>query len=397
MVEFIEKSNRRKIEQEILKIGIDSAALKILADKADSYLFKLRKIRTAAANIIKQEMIAAGGDAAVSRNSINCKDQYTDVLLIGSAAQYRLFIHNVIEQPFKIKDIAAEIKKILDYKQSREMILKSGRIISWKKYPAVMGILNITPDSFSDGGLFLKTDSALKQTEKMIRDGADIIDIGGESSRPGADSVSEEVEKERVLPVIKEIKKNFDIPISIDTYKKGAAEAALDLGADIVNDISAGRFDSELPKLIKEREVPYIIMHMLGEPKSMQNNPEYDNPVADIFDFLQKRVDHLTEIGIDRNLIIVDPGIGFGKRLEDNLQILNKLKQYSFLGCPVLLGASRKSFIGGIDNSKADFRLGGSLAAVYTAYKYETSFVRVHDVQETVQFLKTMSMIEKFS
>lgn len=264
-------------------------------------------------------------------------------------------------------------------------------------HPKVMGILNATPDSFSDGGKFLSKNEAVDRIKKMIDEGANIIDIGGESSRPGSDPVDLKTELERVIPVIREIRTLSDIPISIDTTKSEVASQALDAGADIVNDISALRFDKSMTELVSEKGVPVILMHMLGKPKTMQHNPNYSDCVHDIQHFFSERLHHCLNYGIPKNRIIIDPGIGFGKRLLDNLAIFNKLNQFGDFGCPVLVGASRKSFIvmaTGIENPP-EKRIGGSLAAALISVIHGADIVRVHDVAETVEALKIYRAIRE--
>ena len=252
----------------------------------------------------------------------------------------------------------------------------------------IMGILNVTPDSFSDGGRFLAHDRAKNRALEMEEIGADIVDIGGESTRPGADKVELEVELDRTIPVIEEIRKETDIPISIDTYKSEVAERALDAGADMVNDISALRFDPDLGRLAGDRDVPLVLMHMQGVPKTMQKNPTYDDVVQDIKDFLEKRIKKAVELGVSREQIVIDPGIGFGKKLEDNYEILRRLDEFGSLGCPLLLGTSRKSFIGDTLNLATDERVEGTIASNVVGVLKGAGILRVHDVRENYRALE---------
>lgn len=280
-----------------------------------------------------------------------------------------------------------EIKRVIPLAEGRELSLAR---------PLVMGILNVTPDSFSDGGAFASTELALERALKMVAEGADIVDIGGESTRPGAEPVSPEEEQKRVLPVIRAIREQSRVCISIDTYRAATAEAALDAGADIVNDISALRFDSEMPRLIAERKVPVVLMHMLGTPREMQKAPSYLNCIEEIAEFFEERIDFCHKSGIDKSKIILDPGIGFGKRLNDNLALLAGLSRYKRYRLPLLVGASRKSFIGMLHESASapEARLGGSIAAAVTAVRNGADIVRVHDVAPTVEALKVFQGIE---
>jgi dihydropteroate synthase len=259
------------------------------------------------------------------------------------------------------------------------------------KRTIVMGILNVTPDSFSDGGKFFSVDDAVKQAIRMEKEGADIIDIGGESTRPGSDPISIDVELNRVLPVIEAVKKKVKIPISIDTYKSKVAKEALDLGCSMVNDISALRGDEELVKVVVDYNVPICLMHMKGEPKNMQLNPTYEDVVAEICDFLIERAEFAISSGVREDKIIIDPGLGFGKRtgngIEDNCEILRRLYEFKELGFPILIGTSRKTFIGNICGKGSSLptsaRLEGSLAAACIAVANGADIVRVHDVEET--------------
>lgn len=245
-----------------------------------------------------------------------------------------------------------------------------------------MGILNVTTDSFSDGGQFIQKDNAIDHALEMEKSGADIIDIGGESTRPGAEPVTMEEELDRVIPIIEDLRYISDVCISIDTYKASVAEKALAAGADIVNDISGLQFDKKMVKIIKEKNVPVIIMHIKGTPRNMQQDPHYENLMEEIVAYFQDRVEFCHEHGIKNEKIILDPGIGFGKRLQDNFELLRELKQISDLGFPVLSGPSRKSFIGLTLDLQVDERVEGTAAAVTASILNGTKIVRVHDVKE---------------
>jgi len=246
----------------------------------------------------------------------------------------------------------------------------------------IMGVLNVTPDSFSDGGEFLDAEKAVERAIQMVEEGADIIDIGGESSRPGADPVSESEELRRVLPVITALKDVINVPLSIDTFKASVAEKALDAGVQMINDISGLRGDGDMAKLAAERKVYTIIMHMKATPKTMQANPSYDNLMIELVQYLEERIAFAFSAGITRKKIILDPGIGFGKRVEDNFVILNELQTLVDLGYPVLVGPSRKSFIGLTLDLPENDRLEGTSATITAAVLNGAKIVRVHDVKE---------------
>lgn len=281
-------------------------------------------------------------------------------------------------------------------KTTHSLPLPSGHSVTFSG-TAILGVLNVTPDSFSDGGRYGDPARAVQRAMEMRDEGAQVIDVGGESSRPGSAPVSIETEIARVLPVIEGIRTNSDIPISIDTCKAAVAQAALGAGADIVNDISALRFDPDMANLLASNKVPVILMHMLGTPATMQDAPEYDDCVNEIADFFAERLEFCEGCGIERNRIILDPGIGFGKRLNDNLSILARLSELRRFGCPLMVGTSRKSFIGLLDpnGKQADQRLGGSVASMLTAVANGADLVRVHDVAQTAQALKVYHAVKE--
>ncbi len=266
---------------------------------------------------------------------------------------------------------------------------------SWLKHQShtlIMGILNMTPDSFSDGGQFKSHDKAIDHALKMVEEGANIIDIGGESTRPGAESVQLEEELSRTIPIIEAIRLKSDCLISIDTYKSKVAKAALVSGADMVNDISGLTFDHNMASLVAERNVPVIIMHIKGKPGDMQKNPNYDNLIKEIKAFFEVQIAIAKKAGIDSGNIILDPGIGFGKRLEDNFEIIRELGQISTMGYPVLLGPSRKSFIGFTLDLPIEERIEGTLASITAGVINGARIVRVHDIRAT---RRTLTITEK--
>jgi len=260
--------------------------------------------------------------------------------------------------------------------------------------PQVMGILNITPDSFSDGGQFDSSATARARAVRLIQEGADIIDIGGESTRPGADLIAVDEEMSRTKPVILDVRQASSLPLSIDTRKAPVAAAALDAGIDWINDVSALTFDSEMARLAARSGAPVCLMHAPSDPKTMQQNAQYEDVLLDVYDYLAKRVDFALSQGILRHNIIVDPGIGFGKTLEHNLALLRGLAVFHGLGCPILLGASRKRFIGTISGvEKAQDCMAGSVAVALAAAGQGAQILRVHDVLETVQALKLWAAV----
>jgi len=254
--------------------------------------------------------------------------------------------------------------------------------------PKIMGILNVTPDSFSDGGKFLERSNGVPHALQMVADGADILDIGGESTRPGAKEVTIEEEIARTAPVIEAIGKASDVPISIDTRKSAVASAAITAGATIVNDVSGFEFDPRLKDVVASSGLPVCLMHSQGDPENMQKDPRYDDVLLDVYDFLQTKIDEAEAAGIPRDRVIVDPGIGFGKTLDHNLRLLRGISLIHSLGCSILLGVSRKRFIGTLGNAQeADQRISGSVAVAMAAVSQGVQILRVHDVGETRQAL----------
>ncbi|MDH3974643.1 MAG: dihydropteroate synthase [Deltaproteobacteria bacterium] len=259
----------------------------------------------------------------------------------------------------------------------------------------IMGILNVTPDSFSDGGNYLDPFKAIDQAARMIDDGAHIIDMGGESTRPGAAPVSGEEELKRILPVIKVLAKSVSVPISVDTYKAEVARRVIDAGAHIINDISGLRFDPHMARVAAEANCPVIVMHIKGKPGNMQINPQYDSLMDEVKGYLEESIFLAEEAGIASEKIIIDPGIGFGKRFEDNLQLINRLGEFNVLGKAILIGPSRKSFVGQILDAPPEERVEGTIAASILAIEKGAHIIRVHDVREAAKAVKVADAILK--
>ena len=266
----------------------------------------------------------------------------------------------------------------------------------FSKRTYIMGILNVTPDSFSDGGLFFDRSAAIKQALQMVEDGADIIDIGGESTRPGSETVLPEEEIRRTIPVIAAIAKEINVPISIDTYKASVAQMALDAGASMVNDISGLRFDPEMTKVVSEYKVPVVVMHIKGKPKDMQIDPVYEALIPEVLDYLKGSIRIALDAGIPDDMIVIDPGIGFGKTFEQNLAIIHNLREFTLLEKPVLVGVSRKAFIGKIlGDAPPGQRREGTAAAVAVSILNGVNIIRVHDVKEMARVAKVADAIKR--
>lgn len=387
--------NKKQAIKSLQEIHVSSGGIEIMSDKMQMLNVKLRNVTLGAANILKQEMLSLGADAAVARGVVNGKALVSDVILIGSIDKYKKLIRKLEHQQiFGLKDIREYLILLISDQKDRFLHFND-HMINLNQLN-VMGILNVTPDSFSDGAQFLDSEQALDHAIQMHEEGAVIIDIGAESTRPGTDPVSVEEEIKRLLPVIKKIKANTKIVCSVDTYHAQTAEICINEGVDFINDISALRSDPEMIQVVKKYpHLPIILMHMQGTPKTMQTDPFYHHVIDEIVDFFEERLSFCRDNDVDTGRIILDPGIGFGKRLEDNLMILNHLSAFKIYNLPVLLGSSRKSFIGQIYPSSVMERLSGTLATTAQAYYSKISFVRVHDVRANVELIKVLDSIKE--
>jgi dihydropteroate synthase len=366
--------------------GADEGCVDLMAPKALGLCLRISGATMPAANILKQEMLACGGDAAVHRGVIDGSARASDVVILGNAKQVLRVAEKLRGQPFGLKKLAGELedycRSLLDPQPA--VWLCRGRLFDFSSGPLVMGILNVTPDSFADGGRHFDPAKAIDRGLEMAEQGADIVDVGGESTRPGAEPVPEDEELRRVLPVIGALSKQLGIPVSIDTYKSGVARAALGAGASIVNDISGLGYDPELARVAAGEKAGLIMMHIKGSPRDMQKNPHYQDVVSEVREALAGSLTLALESGAARESLALDPGIGFGKDLEHNLKLMNNLKTLATLGRPLAVGASRKSFIGRLGAGDApEQRLPGSLAAAVMAARGGASVIRVHDVAET--------------
>lgn len=367
------------------RLGCEEEGIRRMVPKAIGLVVKLQGIRTPAALILKEEMLSKGGDAAIHRDCITGKVDRSDVLLIGSEAVFNRITANLHAQPFSLPGIADDIRRAIKNYHGKPAVPQLPEI---GERTLIMGILNVTPDSFSDGGQYQDTETAIRHGIRMAEDGADVIDIGGESSRPGSDPVSVDEELSRVIPVIETLAKKIEISISIDTFKPDVARAALDAGASIINDIT-GLADERMRSLAAERKVPTVIMHMKGAPRNMQENPEYEDVISEIMAFFRERIALAVEAGLPEEYIIIDPGIGFGKTLEHNLEIIRDLADFKTLGRPILVGTSRKAFIGKIlGGLPPTERLQGTAATVAISIANGANIIRVHDVKEMSQVAK---------
>lgn len=377
--------NSKEARFQIERIGSDRGGVAAMFRKAKTINLKIHNLKVPQAHILKQEMLAIGGDAAVAREVLVGAVERSDVLVMGTVKQLYELCRRLVLQPFSMKKLSYEIKEILANIEKDEFTWKvrDKEIVLGKK-TLIMGILNVTPDSFSDGGLYQNTQNAVMHALEMIDDGADIIDIGGESTRPYAEFVSSDEEKRRIIPVIEELRKrDKDILISVDTYKAETAQEALNAGADIINDISGLTFDEKMKDVVSKYKAGLIIMHTRGKPSEMQKNTDYEDFMEELLATLSSSINKAKEAGVEHENIVIDPGIGFGKGFDHNLFILKNLKEFSIFGLPILIGASRKSFIGKIVDKEAPFRDDATQAATAIAILNGCHIVRVHDVKKT--------------
>ena len=369
-------------EKELKKIGFDKTYLRQGALKHNFRTIKICDINCAQANIIKQTALTTGTDCAVHREVITGKVDISDCILSGSVSQLVKIAEKLKYQPFKLSILSEQIKKLVSLLPDSLYIRDIS--IEWGKKTYIMGILNITPDSFSDGGEYFGTDKAIEHYKSLVQDGADFIDIGGESTRPFSKKVSAQEEQSRVVPIIKEIREfDSNTVISIDTRNASTARAAINAGADIINDVSALDWDEEMINILKDTKAPVVLNHSKGSPDVMQNDTCYTDVVDEIFDYLYKKIDFLVTNGIEQNKIIVDPGIGFGKSTEQNFEIIKRIEEFKSLGCPVLVGHSRKNFISETIESKDNSVLDtATLILSQMLADKKVDIIRVHNVKQ---------------
>nr|WP_320115445.1 dihydropteroate synthase [uncultured Desulfuromonas sp.] len=374
-----------QVRRQLEAIQVDPCGVNLMTDKALHVNILLQQVSCVAANILKQEMLTLGGDAAVARGTVACSIDQTDVVLMGTRKQLAQLVVRLPRQPFGLKALATELDAVLSPTGPVQTLVGCRCRLDVSR-PQVMGIINVTPDSFYDGGVCTNLDAVLRQAEKQVDDGADLFDVGGESTRPGAALVTPDVELERVVPVVDALRQRFDLPISVDTNKAGVAKAVLESGADFINDISGLTFDDEMATVVAQKKAGVFVMHTRGCPETMQNNTAYRDLLSEVIHSLRYSIDLARQAGLPAEYISVDPGVGFGKSVAGNLELLRRLDEVAALGYPVLIGTSRKSFIGKVlDQPVPQQRLYGSLASVAVAAQNGAQIFRVHDVGATRQ------------
>lgn len=387
-------ADRADLEHELARIGADPLSWPIFRAKSRVLAVKIEGLSTAGANILKQTALALGGDCAINRAVVSGRVRRSDAVLFVTMRQFSALAGRLKYQPDCIARQVPELLELSGCLLSPRRIIKLGRkTLDLGARTYVMGILNVTPDSFSDGGRFLEPSAALDHAVAMAEEGADFIDIGAESTRPGSRSVPARKQLARLLPVLHAVKKRVKAPVSVDTTSATVAQAALKEGADIVNDVSAFT-DRRMAAVVARAGVPCILMHMKGRPRTMQQNPEYSDLMAEVTGFLASARARGAAAGIERAQMLVDPGIGFGKTVEHNLEILRRLSELQSLGAPVVVGPSRKRFIGAVSDAPPGKRVEGTIAACVLAAANGANVLRVHDVKPVVKALALADAVE---
>ncbi len=372
MKDFVIRELKTKnIESELFKIGFDSCYINRAADKYRYKTFKIYGLTPAQANILKQTALALGADCGVHREVITGKVDFSDVILGGSLSELRKISERLKSQPFSLKNLGEKV----------ELLIKNAQFEGTK----LAGVLNLTPDSFSDGGKYMTPEDAYRHLIEMVEDGADLIDIGAESTRPYSQPVEPDEQIRRLKPVLELIKKeNITTPVSIDTRSSEVARFVLDYGVKIINDVSGFDYDPKIADVVSEYNADVIIQHSKGSPENMQKNPEYEDVVEEIYLNLLDKIEFAHSKGIQN--IIIDPGIGFGKTKEDNFEILDRIEEFYSLGCPVMVGVSRKSLLG-VNNQDIELKDALSAAISYPLIKSGINYLRIHNVKLHKQLL----------
>jgi dihydropteroate synthase len=390
-VRILSLEHKPDLERELASVGADAACWHVFAAKRAVAAVRLDGLSTATANILKQTCIGVGADCAVSAKAASGRVRRSDAVLFATPRQLERLVPVLERQPECVARLAPELHGLWSRFSANPPTMRiGGRRFDWGSRTYVMGILNVTPDSFSDGGRFLAPEAALEQAEQLAREGADLIDVGAESTRPGARPVSAREQARRLVPVLRLLSRRVKTPVSVDTASAEVARAAVAEGAAMLNDVTA-LSDPKMPGVIARAGVPCVVMHMRGRPRTMQRNPRYSDLMAEVFDGLAAALDRGAQAGVRR--MIVDPGIGFGKRLEHNLELLRRLSELRSLGRPILVGPSRKRFIGELTGAGPQERVAGTVAACVVAAQHGAHLVRVHDVGPVRQALRIADSI----
>lgn len=394
-IRLIELRDVKEAVAELKRIGVDERGVEIMAPKALGLALKIENLSCGAANILKQTALSSGADAAIHRDVITGGAHSSHSIVFGNLRELESIGEKLRGQPFGLHEIGGEVCSLVRaVGEPGEWVLNLPKHrLDVSRRTHLMGALNVTPDSFSDGGLYLEPDRAVERAHQMAEEGADILDIGGESTRPGSDAVSPQEELRRVMPVVERLTGNLKIPLSIDTSKSEVAEEALSAGCEIVNDIAGLGFDPHMAETVAKHSAGLVIMHMKGTPKDMQLDPVYTDLMGEINRYLRERAQLALEAGVGRDVILIDPGIGFGKTVEHNLVIIRRLRELKPLGFPILIGPSRKSFIGKVLDLPVEDRLEGTLASLALSIANGANLVRVHDVRQASRTCKLVDAI----
>jgi dihydropteroate synthase len=367
------------VRREMTRGRVSAEGIRLMSNKALFRVVRVRGLDVRAANILKQEMLSRGGEVATSREVYMLGPGQADCLIMGTVTQFERLLPKLRQQPFGLRALAASIEAALQNYDLRLPLGPAGLDLS--SAPLLMGVLNITPDSFSDGDSYPDLETAVSAARTMVDEGATLVDIGGESTRPGAAPVSLEEELRRVIPVVRALAPGAPQWISVDTYKAAVAAKALEAGAYMINDISGLRMDPGMLDVVRDADCPLVLMHMQGEPRSMQENPHYDDVVEEVYAFFVERLNWAVDHGIREENLLIDPGIGFGKTMQHNLEILRNLGAFRSLGRPLVVGTSRKRFLGEITGvAEPAGRDGATAATTVLAAREGAHILRVHRV-----------------
>ncbi len=394
MIRLLSLENKEDFNRELARVGVDPKAWAIFQEKNQILQIKIEELSAAGANILKQTALTVGADCAIHREVISGRVKRSPAILFATPRQLETIINKLKHQPECASKLVPGLLILVQNLSNETKVLKiGGQLFELGKRSYLMGILNITPDSFYDGSKYLEPEKAIEQGLKLVAEGADILDIGAESTRPGANPVPSEEQLKRLLPVLKPLRKKVKVPISVDTTSAQVAEIVLNEGVNIINDISGFNFDKKMAETCARLKCYAILMHIKGKPRTMQRNPVYQDLMQEVISYLKNSVDRAVKAGMKREQLFIDPGIGFGKKLEHNLELLRRLGELRALGLPVVVGPSRKSFIGMILNLPVEERLEGTIAASVFAVLNGADIVRVHDIEPVKRALRIIDAI----
>ncbi len=370
-------------------MGVDPAVIRTMASEHFHYNLKVEGLTAAQANIVRREMLSIGGEAAVASGAASCSARRTDAIISGTLKELDILMDKLRLRERRLSEVAFALKEAMDNIRRKEVILRgSGKSWTLGLRTHIMGIVNVTPDSFSDGGMFFEKGRAFEKALEMVEEGADWVDVGGESTRPGAEPVPLKEELKRVIPVVEALSGKADV--SVDTSKAEVARQALEAGASVINDVSA-LSGPGMAEVCAEYGASVVLMHMRGAPATMQKNVDYVDLMGEVFNYLMSRIEYAVSRGVDLERIMIDPGLGFGKSREGNLEIIRRLPEFMSLGRPILVGPSRKSFVSGIAGS--DGVEAGTVAVVAASILKGAHAVRVHDVKTVRQAVRIIDAV----